>query len=174
MPSAVSRRMRNSLGNDERAVHPHAFANGRHGGVRWAAVGEDLVFLVELIAGVGDAVRERAVVGQQQESFGFPIESPDRVDAVMGFHQIHDRATVALIACGGDIARWLVEHEIAQVRLLKLPAIDLDAVDGGVSFRAELAHDLAVDLDFTVEYELLGCASRRDPMGGENPLEPFH
>ena len=67
-------------------------------------------------AGFGELLRERAVVGHQQQSFTCVVETPYGINALANtLYQIHDRGTSLRVVHGGDITLRLVEREIEKL-----------------------------------------------------------
>ena len=51
----------------------------------------DQVLLLDAEAGMGQAVGQLAVVGEEQEPLGVGVEPPDREHPGLGRHQLHHR-----------------------------------------------------------------------------------
>ena len=126
----------------------------RPGADRTAADGGQ-VLLVDAVAGVGDAVGQLAVVGQQQQALGVGVEPADREHPRLGRHELDDgRAAVGVLGRRDDAGR-LVEQVVDEAGLgADRRPVDLDEVDVGIDAPAEHG-DLAVD---------------RDPPGGDQLL----
>lgn len=129
---------------------------------RRVAVEQRLILLVDPIAGMHDTVGDFAVVRQQQQAFGLPVEPADRHDALVDRHEVHDGVAASLVRCRRDVAAGLVEQNIAPADGRDQLAVDLDLLGGGIDFAAKLGDDLAVNTDASFEDQLLGAPPGRD------------
>ena len=105
------------------------------------------VLLGHVRRGFHQRVRQRAVVGQEQQAFTGPVESAYWVYAAFdALYQIHDRGAMFGIADGGHVAFGLVENDVGEVlgRVKEL-AVYADVVVLGIGFAAEFGYWLAVD-----------------------------
>ena len=94
------------------AVELHRLGKARD--IVHIAAHADLIVLFDLVARMGQAVDQIAVVGQQQQALGVVVETADRHDArTAAAHEIRDRFAAALILERGDVAARLVQHEVA-------------------------------------------------------------
>ena len=81
-----------------------------------------------------------AIVGQQQQPFGFEVEAADGVDVLADADKIDDRRPLLRIGSRGDVSARLVQQQVAMMfRQLDAPAVHADVVSRRVGFRAELA-----------------------------------
>lgn len=72
----------------------------------------DLVFLIEAVARVRDALSEVAVVGQEEEAFAFSVEPTDVAEVVPFFRkEVEDGLPPLLIERGGCVTGRLVEKD---------------------------------------------------------------
>lgn len=94
------------------AIHRYAAPERLLDFRRRKAVDEDLVFFLEFIAWVRDAVDEIAIVRQQQEAGRIAIQSPDRNDAFRHLNQIEHRLAPVLVRRSRDVAHRLVEDNV--------------------------------------------------------------
>jgi hypothetical protein len=104
------------------------------------------------------AMREGAVVGEQQQAFDVCVEAAHRVDARAhaGGQQVGDDGTAPRVAHGGDDAARLVEHQIVHgLARGQHAAIERDDVGVGVGESRQLAGHDAVDGDAALEHEAL-------------------
>jgi hypothetical protein len=87
---------------------------------------------------MGQAVREPAVVGEQQEALRGGVEPPDRVDPGIGRHQVdHDRPALGIRRRGhhpGGLVEQVVDQALAHP---EHRAVDLDRVVLGIGPGAE-------------------------------------
>jgi len=86
-----------------------------------ASLGLDTILTLMLESGMGETVRQLTVVGQEEQSFTFKIQPPDRVDSPLHVDQVqHGRPAVG-IADGRDITGRLIEHDV-DLGLFRLDA----------------------------------------------------
>jgi len=133
------------VGHDVARVDSNAVAQVLERPVRWPGVGQDVVLLGQFVARVHDPVGEFAVVGQQQQPLGVPVEPANWEQALPGLNQVHDRPTLALVLHRRDVAAGLVEQDGAQALWAEDPAIDLDLIGRGVDPGAKLGDRRAID-----------------------------
>ena len=80
-----------------------------------------------LVARMGQAVRQLAVVGQQDQAGGVGVEPADRVQARAVGHELDDRRAAVGVARGRDDAGRLVERvDDARLRARQRRAVDRD------------------------------------------------
>jgi hypothetical protein len=132
------------------------------------------VRLGDLVARVGEPVREFAVVGEEHQAFGVVVEPAD-VEEPFGAvaEVIGDRGAAAVVRHGGQHLPRLVERQVHDV-LADRNSLAVDADDLGlrVDAGAEPADDLPVDLDPPLADELLAVPPAADACGGKNLLQP--
>lgn len=126
------------------------------------AIDECLVLLLDPIARVGDAKGDVAIVGQQQEPRRLPVESADRHHSLRHLDEIEHGATPPLVAGGGDVAGWFVEHDVAATLPLDAVTVNANIVLCRIDLSTKLTHDLAVDRHPAGENQLLRLAARSD------------
>src|ERR1700722_7280300 len=104
-------------------------------------------------SGQFESAGERAVIGEQKESFGVEIEPADADEARQAFGQMRKQGRPALRirARGQQAPRIVVEEEPRALTRRQWLAIDADAVAGGDVERGRLDH----------------CAVDSDPPGGD-------
>jgi hypothetical protein len=100
-------------GNDEAAVYHDPFAQFLKCRGAWADRGEYMVFLLEPVAWVHDAVGKLPVVGEQQETRRVAVEPAHGIHALGHLHEIHHRPPVTLIAGGSDVSAWFIEEDVS-------------------------------------------------------------
>jgi hypothetical protein len=139
-------------------------------GVGGTSERQDVILLVELVPRVHDAVRDVAVVRQQQQTFGVAVEPAHRVDPLRDPDDVHHRAAIPLVLRRRDVATRLVEDQVPRtLRPQELPIHpDLGAV--GIGLRAEFGHDLTIDGHPPGRDEFLRRPSRSDATRGEDAL----
>lgn len=139
-------------------------------GVRRPAQCEDLILLVQVVAGMHHAIGDVTIVGQEQKALGVPVEPADRINPFRDLHKVHDRAAVALVFDGGDITARFIEQKVARALWLQNFAIDSDHGADWIRFRAHFGDDRAIDLHPAGADHLLGISSRSNAPGGQNAL----
>ena len=123
---------------------------------------------------MGDAFRERAVVGQEEEALGGDVQPPHGKEPGDFRDEVHHRLAALGIVAGRDRPLRLVEQEIDGCVGSPHPhAVEANVVTHGVSLGAELGHDLAVDGDPALGHRLLRPASRSEPRAGQDLLQSF-
>ena len=77
------------------------------------SVEEDLVFLFDFVAWMGECEGEIAVVGDDEEAFAFFVEASDIVNAgpIVG-DEIEDGASPGFVGGGADEAFWFVDDGV--------------------------------------------------------------
>jgi hypothetical protein len=161
------------LGPSQLAVDGDPAAEALQHRSRRMSVQQRLILLVNAIAWMHDPVREFAVVGQQKQPLCLTVEPPNRHDALVGWHQIHDRPAPALVVHRGDVAARLVEDDIAASRVRDQHPIHFDLLALRVDLGAKFGDDMAVDSYPTREDHLLRLAPRCHPARGQHTLQSF-
>lgn len=110
---------------------------------------QDVVLLVEFVAGMHDPIGDIAVVGEKEEPLGVAVESPDRVNPLRNLDDVHHGAAVSLVLRRGDVAARFVEDEVARSLRAQQLAVDADLGANRIGLRAELGDDRPVDADPT-------------------------
>lgn len=133
--------------DDPLAFDVDAIPHLLHRDIAWSGQSEDLILLPEAVPGVHDPIRDVAIVREEQQSFGVPIEAPDRVDTLRHLDKLHYRAAVSLVAeCRDEARRFVQGYDAGPLGAEDLsvdPDFGLDGIDSG----AKLGDDGAVDLD---------------------------
>src|SRR5262245_13231957 len=141
--------------------------------VRGRAVDLGQVLLLDLEPRVREPVRELAVVGQQQEALGVPVEPPDREHVHVLRKQVGQVPFGVRVAHRGRDAPGLVEREGPQRRIDVDPrAVDADLILRWIHAVAE-RRGLPVDLDAPGDDQLLAGPARSEPGPGERTLQPL-
>jgi hypothetical protein len=73
---------------------------------------EDFVFTLVSVAGMGESLREGAIVGQKQQPFAFQIQSTHGIDPLRHGKQVHYRGSPVGVMGGGEVARRLVQDKV--------------------------------------------------------------
>jgi hypothetical protein len=115
--------------------------------ITWSNRREDVVFLVQSVAGMHDPVCNVAVVGQQEKTFGISVQAPNGVDPFRYVHEIHHRSSVTFVTGRGDVSARFVQQQVAGALAFQELAVDTDHGSNRIGFCAELGHDLAIDAD---------------------------
>jgi hypothetical protein len=125
----------------------------------------DVVDLLDAVARMREAVRQRAVVRQHERTGGVGIETADRDDASLVPDEVDDGRTAVRIARGRDDAGRLVQEDVGEPLRRDGRAVDLDAV-GVLDERVQLP-GLAVDGHPTRLDQLVRAPPRGDARAGE-------
>ena len=107
-----------------------------------------------------DPLRHIAIVGQEQQTFRFPIEAAHREDTFRNPDQVHHCPAVTFVTGRGDVSGRLVQHQIAQGLLPDDLAIDPNLVALRIGLCAELDDDRAINS--TRPSRIICSAARRD------------
>ena len=125
------------------------------------------------MGGVLEAVREVAVVGEDEQALGVGVQPPD-VEEPLGSpgDVVADAHPAQLVGHRRDHTGGLVEGEV-DARLVEVHplAVDVDGLPQWVDAHAELTHDLSVDLDAPLADEQLAGAAGADARRGEHLLQ---
>ena len=124
------------------------------------ALDERLVHPRDAVPRVQQAVRERAIVGQEQRSFDVGVEPSDRIEPDAVGDEIGDDGPSLGVAHGRDVAARLVQEQIAErFGAGQRPAVDSDEIGPGIGERRQVPDDRAVDGDAAFGDELLSAPS---------------
>jgi len=128
-----------------------------------------------------DALRHVAVIRKEQEPLRVAVEPANREQPGLGWQKLHYRSPVALIACRGNEARWLVHYDVSKRLAPHQFAVDVDSGAARIDPRSKLGHDLPVDRNSASLNQLLRFAPRGNSSGSEYSLQslsglriPFH
>ena len=138
------------------------------------AVQQNLVLFLELESRMRHAMSQIAIIGKQQQSGRWAIEPANRDDALADIHKIEDRASASLILGRRNVARWLVEHQVAFWLHTDNPAIHLDLLVVRVYPETFGLDDLAIDLYPAFGNHLLGFSSGCDTTCRQYFVQAFH
>lgn len=69
---------------------------------------QDAIFLFMSITGMGQAIGQLAIVGEQDQAFTIDIQAADRIKLAGKFYQVAHRRTRVRSADGGEVAAWFV------------------------------------------------------------------
>jgi hypothetical protein len=134
-------------------------------------VENDFVFLFDLRPWVGQVLREIAVAGQEQESFGLRVEPADVEEAGKFFgEQIVNCVGRVRIAPSADEAGRFVQHDRERFRRPNESAIDFDVIVRR-DLRAEIGARLPVYGHAALRDELVAMPARAESGGGEETVE---
>jgi hypothetical protein len=151
------------------AAHPVQAVLGRLAAHARVVLPLDLVFRMEQLLG------ERAVIGQEQQSFGVVVEAAHRVDVLadVGQQVEHGRPPLGVLA-RRHVAPRLVEQDVAMTRGdADARTVDADVVASRFCARSEFQHGGAVHRDAALRDERFGGPTRGDACGREDLLKPF-
>ena len=105
------------------------------------------IFLRQAVTRVHDPIRHFAVVGEQQESFGVPVQPSHREQACSGGQKVHHSSPVTFVTCRGyetgrlvhhDVSKWLPANRLPVHANVRAPRVD---------FGPKFGDDLAVNRD---------------------------
>jgi hypothetical protein len=131
----------------------------------------DLVFLIDVAAGMGEGVGEVAVVGDQQEAFAFHVEAAHVEDArPFRGQEVEDGSAVAFVACGANKTLRFVERGGELLGGVEDALSGFDDVPG-LDLGGKICDDMAVDPDFSVLDELFDPAAGSEAGGCEKAVE---
>src|SRR5690348_13881614 len=122
----------------------------------------DVIALLQMRLGRGNARGPFGVVGQQQQPFAGLIEASDGPEpGRVGRQERVNRVSSLLVRRGRDYTTWLVEHEIDEGSGTHASAVELDAVGVHAHRKFRTAADSAVHAYAagTDEFELLGTGA---------------
>lgn len=126
------------------------------------------------LARMQQAVRELAVVGQEQGPARVEVEPPDGDDARRHpLHVLGDGGAPLWVFHRGDDVPRLVEHDVDGNLCGDAPAVDLDDVSSRIRPGSELRHDLAVHGDSPFGDQEFGVAARCHAGLREELLQAF-
>src|SRR6266550_3466124 len=119
------------------------------------SIQRDLIFLVDLETGVGEPLRQFAIVSQKQQTFSLRIETPDIEKSREFFGQeIKDRvARVEIFSSRNESARFM-QHNRQRRNGANKFIIDFDVV-ARCWLRTEVCADLAIDCDAARSNQLI-------------------
>jgi hypothetical protein len=148
----------NLFRNDPLALDHDSVANALQCRLRRTAQRENVILLVQSVSGVHHAIRDIAVIGQQQQPLGIAIEPANRVDAFRNLDQIHDGAAISFIFDGSDVAAGFVQQDVARALRFQNLAVDSNDRANWIGFRSQFGDHLAIDIDPTGTNQFLGVA----------------
>jgi hypothetical protein len=115
---------------------------------------DHVVFLLDLVARMGDHIRPAAVVAEEQQATGVLVEPSDGHRPPRHVDELHDCALAVSAARAGHESRGLVKHDVGSgSRPGKQRAADANLVAIGIDRLAE-AGGFAVHLHHAVENQL--------------------
>jgi hypothetical protein len=128
----------------------------------------------DLEARMGHALGELAVVGEEDETLRREVEPAHREEACHARHEAHDRTATRGITPSGHDPPRLVEHDVDGLAGGLHPhSVHSDVVFQRVGLRAELADDVSVDRDTTLQHEAFGAPSGGKASPRQNLLKSF-
>jgi hypothetical protein len=132
----------------------------------------DQIRLLNSGRGLGELVRQFAVIRDEQKSLAQIVEPTDGVQALAGLREeLHDRRPPFGIADRGHIALRLVEHEVPMtLRSLQQFAIDPDMIAARIGFAAKFRHHRSIHLNAAGRDQLFSMAPARNSGFSEDLL----
>lgn len=121
---------------------------------------------------MGQALREIAIVCQEEEAFGLRIEPADIEETGKAWRQeVKDRVAGVRIAAGRDETGGFVQHDIEPARIATQQfAIHLHVIALG-RLRAKIGADAAIDGDAAAGDQLITLPSRANARRGQKAVE---
>ena len=121
--------------------------------------------LADPVGGVGEFLREFAVVGQEQHARGGLVETSHRIDALRAEalgDEVHHGPVGVRIGQRGDEAFGLVHHEIDFLLAFDAGPVEPDVVFGRIDLRAQFGDSFSVDGNLAGFDERVGVTARAD------------
>src|SRR4051812_3715034 len=153
------------------AVEKHPFQKLRTQLCIPVAIERDLIFLLHLVARMGEMLREVTVACQKKQTLGLGVESAD-IEETRKFsrQQIVNRVGCVGVAPGGNEAGRFVQSDGEIFRRSDEAVIDFDVIPL-FDLRAEVSARLAVDRNTARRDQLITVATRTKASGGEEAIE---
>jgi hypothetical protein len=121
---------------------------------------------------VGEAFRERAVVGEKDKAFAVLVETTDREETAELFrNEIENAPSPLRVAVGAKGVFRFIESEVNRFRFRERFAVDADSLFVREDADAKFRNDDAVDFDAPFGDEFLALASTSVAGRGENFLQ---
>ena len=135
---------------------------------------EGAIFLLHLVARVGELMGHLAIIGEEQQSLTINIKSAHGVDAGGNIHEIDDRRATLGVINRRDNADRLMEHQIgARRRLTDRLTINLNHVVIEIHPSTGLLNHTAIHRHTTGSNHAITVATRRDTRASEYLLQAF-
>ncbi len=160
--------------HDPAPVNGDALTHACQRPVVGSAQGEDVILLVQPVAGVHDPVGNVPVVGEQKKAFCVPVQPPHRIDTLRYVNQIHHGPPAALVTGRGDVPGWLVEEDRTRSLRPEQPAVNANLSPQRVDLGAKFGHRLTVYGDPSGADQLLGRTARARAASSHHTLQPLH
>jgi hypothetical protein len=126
-----------------------------------ASFHSSLIHALKPEAGVHETLRNLAIVGQNHETSGIPVQTPDReIRLVVLGEEIRHRAPTFRIAQGRDHPAWFIQKNNPLGRRVNWSAINLDLINRWVDLSSEFGAYLAINLHSSFDDELLHFSAR--------------
>ena len=131
----------------------------------------DIVFFVDLVTRMRQALREIAVVREDEQAFGLRVEAADVEQAgELRRQQIEDRVAGVWIGSSGNVSSRLMQNEVEpQLRPNDL-ATDFDVIFVG-RFGAEISDHAAIDGHTSSRDQFITMPTRTNTRGGKETIE---
>jgi hypothetical protein len=131
------------------------------------------VFLLDTKRWVSESVGKIAIIGQQQQTFGVHIKSPDGKDPRHFWNEFEDCGSTLGIVCCRHHTDWLVKKKVHQTwSNTNDDSVDGNLIDIDMNPTTELG-DFAVHGHCTVSNEVLADPATTDSDTSENLLKPL-
>jgi len=139
----------------------------------WYAMHLHVIDALDAVRRMQQAVRQRAVVRQEQQAAALEVESTDGINALaeLGEQLPHGRAPLRIGQRADDAAR-LVQHDGARWRAPRKPLpVECDLVPQRIGACSQLADHRAVHAHAPGTDQLLGVAPRGDAEPAQDLLQ---
>jgi hypothetical protein len=135
------------------------------------AIQEDLVFLLDLVTGMGQVEREVAVIGQDEQSLAIAVQAADVEEAgPLAGEKLKDGAAIVRIRCGAEVAARLVKEDVEVLVGLDALAAHFDEIGIG-DLGGEILTDVSVDRHGAIADEALATAPGTETGGSEETID---
>jgi hypothetical protein len=132
----------------------------------------DLIFLVDLVTGMGELLRQIAVVGEKEQTLGLSVKPADIEEfRKLRGQEIKNHIPRVRIFSSRNEAGGLVQSDGERRFDADKAAIHFDVILRG-GLRAEISADLSVDGDAPGGDEFVTGAPGTNPGGGEITVQP--
>jgi hypothetical protein len=134
-------------------------------------LGGNLIHLFDAVAGVGERLRELAVIAQDEESFGIQIKASHVCEMMKSRRkEFVDGGAVVLIVAGADQAGGFVHDDGLNFERFDAFAASFDEVTG-LDPVTGIKADLTIDDDFAIKDEGIATTAGAYACGGEVFIE---
>lgn len=159
--------------DDPTPFHLDTIAQLLHLAIVRTLVRDNVIFLCQPVPWVHDPVCDFAIIGKQQETLRFAVQSTNGIDAFLDVDEIHDGPALLLVVDGCDETAGLIEDDEARLLPPDDLAINANLVPGRMNACSELGDRHAIDLDAAILDQVLGGPARSNAPCCEHALQAF-